>query len=101
MEIYEATDTLAALAHEPRLQIFRYLVKQGPAGKSAGAIAEEFDLPGATLSFHLRNLKQAGLLTMQRNGRSLIYSPNFTVINALLTYLAEDCCMGQFQEVVN
>jgi ArsR family transcriptional regulator, arsenate/arsenite/antimonite-responsive transcriptional repressor len=48
MEIYEATDALAALAHETRLQIFRYLVKQGPAGKSAGAIAEEFDLPGAT-----------------------------------------------------
>ena len=97
MEIYEASQALAALAHETRLEIFRYLVKQGPAGQVVGVMAEEFDLPGATLSFHLRNLKLAGLIVMKRDGRSLIYSPNFRVINDLLAYLVEDCCQGSFE----
>jgi len=97
MEIYEASEALAALAHETRLEIFRYLVRQGAAGQVVGALAEEFELPGATLSFHLRNLKQAGLLQVKREGRSLIYSPNFSVINTLMSYLVEDCCQGQIQ----
>ncbi len=97
MEIFEATEALAALAHETRLEIFRYLVRQGLRGQVVGTMAEEFDLPGATLSFHLRNLKQAGLLDVERDGRSLIYSANFQCINHLLSYLVEDCCQGKFK----
>lgn len=97
MEIFEATEALAALAHETRLEIFRYLVRQGPEGQAVGVIAQEFELPGATLSFHLRGLKQAGLVTVTRAGRSLIYSPDFRHMNDLMGYLIEDCCMGQYQ----
>lgn len=96
MEIYEATESLAALANETRLEIFRFLIRRGPQGAPVGAIGEAFDLPGATLSFHLRNLKQAGLIQVQREGRSLIYSPKFDRINATLAFLVEDCCQGSF-----
>ncbi len=96
MEIYEATELLSALAHETRLEIFRYLIRKGPAGEAVGVIGEEFDLPGATLSFHLRNMKQAGLIQVKREGRSLIYSPIFDHINAMLAFLVEDCCQGKF-----
>ena len=96
MEIYEATELLSALAHETRLEIFRYLIRKGPDGEAVGVIGEEFDLPGATLSFHLRNMKQAGLIRVKREGRSLIYSPNFDHINAMLAFLVEDCCQGNF-----
>lgn len=95
MEIFEATEALAALAHETRLEIFRYLVRQGPAGQTVGAIGEEFDLPGATLSFHLKNLKQAGIVSVTREGRSLIYSANFACMNDLMKFLIKDCCMGR------
>ncbi len=91
-----ATEALAALAHETRLQIFRFLVQQGPDGQAVGRIAAEFDLPAATLSFHLKNLKQAGLLKVTREGRSLRYAPNFDCMNALMRYLIEDCCQGQY-----
>lgn len=97
MEIYEASEALAALAHETRLEIFRRLVRKGPAGEPVGVMAEEFNLPGATLSFHLRNLKQAGLIQVRREGRSLIYSPNFDYMNALLAFLVKDCCQGNFE----
>lgn len=96
MEIYEATESLAALAHDTRLEIFRFLIRRGPQGAPVGAIGDAFDLPGATLSFHLRNLKQAGLIQVQREGRSLIYSPNFEHINATLAFLVEDCCQGSY-----
>ncbi|NKB34410.1 MAG: metalloregulator ArsR/SmtB family transcription factor [Pseudomonadales bacterium] len=95
MEIYEATEALAALAHETRLEIFRYLVRQGPPGQTVGVIGEEFELPGATLSFHLKNLKQAGLVSVTREGRSLIYSADFSCMNDLMSFLIKDCCMGQ------
>ncbi|MCG8413156.1 MAG: helix-turn-helix domain-containing protein [Pseudomonadales bacterium] len=96
MEIFEATESLGALAHETRLEIFRYLIRKGPQGEAVGVIGDVFDLPGATLSFHLRNLKQANLIKVQREGRSLIYSPNFDHINATLAFLVEDCCQGNF-----
>ena len=96
MELFEATESLAALAHETRLEIFRYLVRKGPQGEAVGPIAEAFDLPGATLSFHLKNLKQAGLINVLREGRSLIYSPNYDHINGVLAFLVEDCCQGNF-----
>lgn len=98
MELFEATESLAALAHDTRLAIFRHLVQIGPEGEAVGALAERFELPNATLSFHLRNLKQAELIRVRREGRSLFYSPNFDRMNALLTYLVEDCCQGKFKQ---
>ena len=95
MDIETAVDAITALAHETRLSIFRYLVRKGPSGEVVGNIAEHFALPGATLSFHLKTLKQAGLLNVRRESRSLIYSPNFAQMSTLLAYLMEDCCGGQ------
>lgn len=95
MEIYAAVDALAALAQETRLAIFRRLVELGPDGAAAGRIADELGLPGATLSFHLNQLKQAGLIDCRRNGRSLIYSPNFQAMNGLIGYLVDNCCRGR------
>ncbi len=95
MEIYEATEALAALSQASRLEIFRYLVRRGPEGAAVGAIGEAFGLPGATLSFHLSALKNAGLVNVERHGRSLIYSPNFAHMSALMGFLLEDCCGGR------
>jgi len=95
MDTKQATAALGALSQETRLEVFRYLVRQGPAGAAAGAIAAEFGLPGPTLSFHLNALKQAGLVSVQRDGRSLIYAPDFGRMNTLLGFLLEDCCAGQ------
>ena len=95
MEIYHATDALAALSQETRLQIFRYLVRRGPEGAAAGEIGEEFGLPGATLSHHLNTLRQSGLVRQTRQGRSMIYAPDFAQMNALLGFLMDDCCAGQ------
>lgn len=95
MEIKTAAAALAALSQETRLQIFRYLVRRGPEGAAAGEIGEEFGLPGATLSHHLNTLRQSGLVQQTRQGRSMIYAPDFARMNALLGYLMEDCCAGQ------
>ncbi len=89
-----AVAQFAALAHETRLAIFRLLVAAGNPGRPAGEIAGMLDLPPATLSFHLRNLKQAGLVTCRREGRSLIYRADLLAINALIAYLTENCCAG-------
>jgi len=94
MEATEAIDALAALAHETRLDIFRMLVRAGPAGLAAGAIAERLDVPAPTLSFHLSNLAAAGLALSRREGRSILYSADFSRMRALVDYLLEDCCSG-------
>ncbi len=94
MEKENAITALAALAQSTRLDIFRYLVSLGPDGSPVGQIGEHFDLPSATLSFHLRTLKQAGLVDYQRAGRSLIYTANFSTMKTLLAYLSQDCCGG-------
>lgn len=95
MEKQSALAALAALAQETRLDIFRLLVEAGPAGMAAGAIGERLLLPSATLAFHLKELKNAGLATCTRNGRSLIYAAAYPAMNALLAYLTENCCAGQ------
>ena len=95
MEKLNIIAALSALAHETRLNIFRYLVQIGPAGVPAGQIGEHFALPLATLSFHLKTLQQAGLLGGKRQSRSIIYSANFTTINAVIGYLLENCCGGR------
>jgi DNA-binding transcriptional ArsR family regulator len=92
MEKIDAITALGALAQETRLDIFRYLVGIGPQGVPAGQIGERFELPAATLSFHLKTLRQAGLLECRREGRSLIYSASYATMSALLAYLTENCC---------
>lgn len=94
MEKIEAIGALAALAQETRLDVFRLLVQAGPDGMPAGQIGERLSLPSATLSFHLNQLKQAGLVTFRREGRSLIYMAEYDAMNALLGYLTENCCQG-------
>jgi len=85
---------LAGLAQGSRLDIFRLLVEQGPEGLSAGAIAEKLDLPNATLSFHLKELTHADLVTARQAGRFIYYSANFGTMNGLVAYLTENCCRG-------
>jgi len=94
MEKMDAITALAALAHETRLDIFRLLVQAGPEGVPAGQLGEQLSLPSATLSFHLKELRHAGLITFRRESRSLIYSAEFANMNALLAYLTENCCRG-------
>jgi DNA-binding transcriptional ArsR family regulator len=85
---------LAALAHPLRLQVFRALVVVGPAGLTPGAITAGVGVPAATLSFHLKELANAGLVTQERSGRHLVYRAGFDEMNALLGYLTANCCQG-------
>lgn len=94
MEKQDVITALAALAQETRLDLFRLLVQAGPEGLPAGAIADALGVPSATLSFHLKELKNAGVVGCRREGRSLIYSPDFGAMSALLGYLTENCCAG-------
>jgi DNA-binding transcriptional ArsR family regulator len=94
MEKTDALAALAALAQESRLDIYRHLVQAGADGMPAGHIGEHLGLPPATLAFHLKELKNAGLVTFTRNGRSLIYAAVYPTMNALLDYLTENCCQG-------
>ncbi len=94
MEKSNAIAALAALAQDSRLDIFRLLVQVGGEGMAAGQIGGRLGLPSATLSFHLSQLKQAGLVTFRREGRSLIYATEYATMNDLLSYLTENCCRG-------
>jgi DNA-binding transcriptional ArsR family regulator len=94
MEQIKVIDALAALAQETRLNIFRLLVQTGPDGLPAGRIAEKLGLPATTLSFHLTQLRQAGLIDYRRESRSLIYAAEYDAMNGLISYLTENCCQG-------
>jgi len=94
MEKSDAVAALAALAQDNRLDVFRLLVQAGPEGLAAGAVAERLSLAPNTLSFHFDRLRQAGLVTVTREGRSLIYAARFEAMNDLLGYLTENCCQG-------
>ena len=94
MEITAATGALAALAQETRLALFRRLVRAGAEGLAAGALADALGVAAPTLSFHLKELKHAGLVRVEREGRSLRYRPDFAAMNALLGFLTENCCEG-------
>ena len=85
---------LAALAQETRLAIYRLLIETGPQGLPVGAIAENLGIANATLSFHLKELTNAGLTIASPNGRSIVYSANFTTMNGVIGYLTENCCAG-------
>jgi ArsR family transcriptional regulator, arsenate/arsenite/antimonite-responsive transcriptional repressor len=89
-----AVRALGALAQEARLRIYRALVGVGPAGMTPGALAAALAVPASTLSFHVKELLNAGLLTQERDGRHLIYRPNLDVMNALLAYLSAHCCQA-------
>lgn len=95
MEIKQAVAALTALSQESRLGIFRLLVPRGEAGLAVGEIAEELDIPGATLTFHLKELLHAGLVESRREGRSIRYSLKISGMRELLTFLTEDCCEGR------
>jgi len=94
MDQSQALAALGALSQETRLQLFRLLVSTGPAGLSAGNIAERLGVIPSSLSFHLQNLVHAGLITQRRMGRLMIYAAEYGAMNALLAYLTENCCGG-------
>ena len=94
MDAYAAIAALAALAQEHRLALFRLLVQAGEDGMPAGAIAERLGVPNSSLSFHLAQLRGAGLVTQERRHRSLIYRANYPAMNGLVDYLTENCCGG-------
>jgi DNA-binding transcriptional ArsR family regulator len=89
-----AVASLAALAQAMRLRVFRALVGAGPQGMTPGALSATLDVPASTLSFHLKELMHAGLVSQERDGRNLIYRPAIEQMDALLTYLTAHCCQG-------
>ena len=95
MEEQEVVRALGALAQESRLRVFRTLVVAGPLGLTPGALCEELGVAGTTLSFHLKELTNAGLVSQQRDGRNLIYRAAYDRMNAVLAYLTAHCCQGK------
>src|SRR5580692_11531877 len=94
MEMTEAVTALAALAQENRLDVFHLLVEAGPDGMAAGQLAEKLDLAPNTLTFHFDRLRVAGLVTVRRDGRSMIYAARYETMNGLLAFLTANCCQG-------
>ena len=94
MKNTDAVIALGALAQDNRLDVFRLLVQAGPEGMPAGSVADALDLAPNTLTFHFDRLRQAGLVTVRREGRSMIYAARFEVMNDLLGFLTENCCQG-------
>src|SRR5437588_6287507 len=90
----DALAALAALAQENRLDAYRLLVQAGPEGLAAGEVATKLRLSPNTLTFHFDRLRMAGLVTVRRQGRSMIYAAQYGAMNALLGYLTENCCQG-------
>lgn len=101
MEKSQVVASLSALAQDTRIDIFRLLVAIGPEGLAVGRIGERIGgMASATLSFHLSQLKQAGLVSVRREGRSLIYAARFDAMNALVAYLTENCCRGEVADCI-
>jgi len=95
MEKIDVVAALAALAQDNRLDVYRLLVQAGPGGLAAGDVAEKLKLAPNTLSFHFERLRNAALVTVRRDGRSLIYAARFETMNDLLGYLTDNCCGGE------
>src|SRR6476646_9899856 len=95
MEKANAVTALYALAQEHRLEVYRLLVQAGPQGMAAGEVADAVGIAPNTLSFHLDRLRNAGLVSVARQGRSLIYAARYETMNNLLGYLTENCCGGR------
>jgi DNA-binding transcriptional ArsR family regulator len=98
MEIKNAVRALGALAQETRLSIFRLLVQAGPEGIAAGRLGEALDVPPATLSFHLKELAHAGLVSSRQESRFIYYSADYEQMAALMSYLTQNCCQGMPEE---
>ncbi len=94
MKMRNAVAALAALAQDNRLDIFRLLVQAGPDGMAAGQVADKLGLAPNTLTFHFDRLRVAGLVTVRRDGRSMIYAARFETMNGLISFLTENCCQG-------
>lgn len=97
MKKHDVVAALAALAQDNRLDVFRLLVEAGPEGLPAGRVADALKLAPNTLTFHFDRLRDAGLVSVRRQGRSMIYAAQFAAMNALLAYLTENCCQGAQQ----
>jgi ArsR family transcriptional regulator, arsenate/arsenite/antimonite-responsive transcriptional repressor len=95
MEIKNAVIALSALAQETRLATYRVLVAAGEEGLPAGEIAAQLGVPPATLSFHLKELAHAGLVSSRSEGRFVIYAADYAAMTGLIAYLSEECCGGQ------
>jgi len=95
MKKADAVASLAALAQDNRLDVFRLLVEAGPDGIPAGHIAASLELPPSALTFHLDRLRESGLITSRRDGRSMIYTARIDAINALVSYLTDHCCQSR------
>ena len=100
MEEKYVIDARAALAQTSRLRIFRALVVKGNEGLTPALLAEMMGMPANTLSFHLKELMHADLISQERSGRNLIYRAQYDRMNAVLAYLSENCCQGQACEVL-
>lgn len=97
MDTKEAVKRLASIAQEARLDIFRLLVQAGSEGLSAGVIGEKLGIPNSTLSFHLKELSHAGLISARQESRFIYYTADYEAMNGLLAYLTESCCAGLTQ----
>lgn len=95
MEIFEAVKALSSLAHETRLGIFRLLVQAGASGLSVGEINNAMQIAAPTLSFHLKELANTGLVASRHEGRFIYYQARYAAMNELLAYLTENCCQGE------
>jgi ArsR family transcriptional regulator, arsenate/arsenite/antimonite-responsive transcriptional repressor len=94
MKNANAVSALAALAQDNRLDVFRLLVRAGPDGLPAGQVAEKLKLAPSALTFHFDRLREAGLVTVRREGRSMIYAAQYDTMNGLVEFLTENCCAG-------
>ena len=94
MKEIDVVKSLAALAQEVRLRVFRALVVAGADGLTPGVLSDQLDVAPNTLSFHLKELVHSGLISQERQGRNLVYRASFTTMNELLAYLTENCCAG-------
>lgn len=99
MDIQEAIIMFDALSQETRLKAFRLLVSAGEEGLAAGAMSEELEVPHNTLSFHLNHLSNANIVSSRRDGRSIIYSANFSLVRELIRFMVSDCCGVEFARI--
>jgi ArsR family transcriptional regulator len=95
MEIYEALEAFSSLSQETRLKVFKLLVEYGREGAMAGKIAEQLKIPDNTLSFHLSHMSRAGLVASKKDGRSVTYFANQKLIEGLISFLDENCCVRE------
>lgn len=99
MDIQDAVVAFGALAQETRLRVFRLLVEYGQDGTPAGTLSETLGIPHNTLSFHLAQMSQAGLVLSQREGRSILYRANFEFFTDIIRYMVKDCCRMEFASI--